>query len=209
MMVIDLDYREAYKTKVIEDIATRFSITSTEAHSIYEILESEDFFRLIAPERTDIPAEVLILKSREQGGLAAHSYKPGNLIIKANMDWARVADVAISSVGTVVDAVQGNPVGAIVKILGALLSSSSLIKIQLDENKTAIIMALQGQSQYRRYIASTEQCLRDANQILSNCGYDGMSEMKFQREIECLLNYHCIERENGGLKLIERISVPY
>ena len=103
-----------------------------------------------------------------------------------------------------------NPITMIFGILSVLFSLSSLAKFNLTENSTAIIMALQKHSINKNYTTESAQCLKEANEILSQYDYSEMDEKTFEMELSKLSKINCIKiSDNKKIELLEHIYLNY
>lgn len=209
-MTKDMKYLHEFKTKVILNLKSNLKITSFEAEQIFKILEDEDFLRIRAPEMTEKSINVLTSNrhlNKSELGLTSHKF--GNIILNTYLDWKQLAGIILSSFETVVSFDAGQPLLIIVGVISSLLSVSNITNIKIDENGTAIIMALQQHNAYKSYSIDEQECKKEANDILSSNGYERMDERKFQSEIDILLKCKCIDEQNGVLKLKEKFVAHY
>lgn len=204
-MAKNLNCYRSYKDKVKQALMLELKVSADEATYLIKHFETEDVFRIKVSDSLDKPVEHLIVNKKNAAEISSVSYKANNIVINARKDWKAVAATALSGISSF----SGSLFYLIVGVLGALLSSSPLIHFYLDEKKTAIILALQDHSSYGSYGASEEQCLQEANEILSQYGYDQLSVSAFHLAVGELIEYNCIDQSNGYLKLIEKVTVQY
>lgn len=206
----DIEALLRFKAEAVERLASCLLIENNEAEKLVQLLEVQDIIQIEAPEYTDTPAEVLMKSSQlRRDGLGMVSYKAGNLIVNTCSDWRELMGTVAGAIGlkSVIDS--RNPLLLVAGIITWLLSFSNLIEYKISENSTAIILALQQHNEYKAYAAAEQQCMREANEILSKHGYKEMDSNEFCKEIDCLCKIKCIGLSEGQVKLIERVRFSY
>ncbi len=201
----DIKRLRDYKEIVTQKLMSRLGVTHNEATLLLKCFEEEDVFRIKAPDAVDRPAEHLYVDKTHAARLKSVDRKLGNIVINAHNDWRSIAVTALAAIASF----SGTPFFVIIGVLGALLSASQLAEFHLDETNTAIILALQNHSTYGTYGADEAVCFQDTNRILLEYKYAELSFPDFQRAIDELIKYGCIEQTNGFLKLKEKITVQY
>lgn len=195
-----------FRKTVVANLMGNLSIPHKEAEQIFDCLKQEGLLRVDTICRDEVPIEHLSRKGKASGELMGESKKFGNFLINMHSDWAKFA-LEIAETGGLLSGIGNeNLIYVLLKLFLAVLSASGLAGISLNENMTAIIMALQGHSLYKAYRAEESICMRDANRILANYGYDVMTQQRFSCEVDKLIHFNCIVRLEGVLILIESVS---
>lgn len=183
----DLKELKGYKCRLRLNIMEAFHISENEAKRIIELLEQEDFLKLDAPQIDSKPATVLIedrhIIKRE---ISMASHKLGNVWINTYLDWRELAGFVFESVGAVTGMELGQPLLFWSAILAAVIAASRFMDINLDENQTAIIMALQKYKKHGYYRTNEEECFAEANKILHIYGYPEMEKSDFSEKVVVL-----------------------
>lgn len=206
----DIESLLKFKTDAINCLASDLHVTVDEATEIIRLLETEDMIRLEAPEYGEKPAASLTIdRQLQKDDLSMTSHKPGNIIINTYLDWRNLAKFIVSSVETVSGLATASPFLLAMGIFSWLLSISDLTDIEIAENGTAIVLALQQYKKHKLYAATEHQCMKDANEILSLHGYGEMNQEAFQEEITKLKNISCIDILEGKIELIEKVIFPF
>lgn len=206
----DLKELKEYKFRLQLNIMGALQISENAARHIIALLEQEDFLKLEAPEIVSRPATVLMedrhVIKRE---ISMTSRKPGNIRINTYLDWRGLAEFIFASVGTASGLELGQPLLFWSAILASVITASRLIDIHLDENQTAIIMALQKYKKHGYYRANEEECLTEANTILSMHGYPEMEKSYFSERVSELITYECVDKTGDIIKLKEKILTHF
>lgn len=200
-----------FKQKATGHLAFVLHITFDQAKKVIQLLETEDMIKLYAPMYSEKPATVLI-KNRQllERTLNMTSYKIGNIIINTYLDWKSLASAVATSVETVYSLNFDNPILVMSSIFCWLLSMSNLIGVNIEENEVAIIMALQQHKRHKIFATTEEQCMKEANDILTLHNYNVMDKYTFQEAITKLVKIECVKiGADGEIQLIEKIILPY
>lgn len=201
---------KAYKYRLQQNIMEAFQISEKEAGLMIELLEQKDFLKLDAPKIDDKPATVLTndrhVNKRE---ISLTSHKLGNIRINAYLDWRELAEFILGSVGAAAGMKLGQPLIFWSAVLESVIAASRFTDIHLDENQTAIIMALQQYKKHKYYRIGEEECFVEANKILSIHGYPEMNKSDFSEKVSELLNYGCIDKTEDIIKLKEKILTHF
>lgn len=199
-----------YKITLQKNLRQKFSLSEKEAKRMIELLEQEDVLRIEAPLVHQKPATVLIKdRTLTKSELSMTSYKLGNIIINACLDWRTIVSLICSTIGTIAGLELGHPILFWTSILGCIIDASGMLDFKLNENATAIILAIQKYNKYQSYSLSEEKCLKEANKILESYGCPVMEQREFSREISKLSKINCIVQDEGILKLEEKIFFCY
>lgn len=210
IMTKDIEFLLQFKKESTNRLASNFQITGNDASNIVQLLETNNMVRFEAPEYVDHPASLITIdKQLKRDDLGITSHKAGNIIINTYLDWKKLAAVIVASVETVSGLSTASPFLVAIGIFSWILSISTLTDVKIAENGTAIIMALQQYKKHKVYATTQEQCMKDANNILSMHGYEEMNHSVFQDELTVLKKIKCIDILNGNIKLIEKVNFPF
>ena len=145
----DLQYLKDYKACVVDNLAVNLEITREEAIKVLKILEEEDLIRIEAPDINDKPVEILTVDKRIiKSELGMTSHKAGNILVNSYLDWRVLVGIISTSIGIIGGFNPKKPLLIIVGILSSIFSASKITDISIDENGTAIIMALQNRKKH-------------------------------------------------------------
>lgn len=206
----DIAYLKDYKKQVSVNLAKQFNISEDEADKILQILETEDFIRIEAPKYQEKQVTVLTHnKSFIKDKLGMTSQKMGNIILNTYLDWSRLAKMILASISTVASFDRQSPFLICVGMLSVILSASELTDVKISENGTAIIMALQQHKKHKMYRTEVAACRDEANEILLNHGYQEMDDRTFQNELTKLIEYRCVDVQEGMAQLREMVVGHY
>lgn len=206
----DIKYLLKFKNQFTDCLSEKFQLTKKQAIEIVEILEKEDLLRFEAPKYGDQPVSTIIEDRKlAKNNLSMTSHKKGNIIVNTFLDWRKIAGVVLSSIETIMGTSHSNSFMITVGILSCLLSLSSLKEIKINENGTAIIMALQQHSKHQSFAASKQSCMKEANEILLSHRYHEMDFETFENELSVLYGIKCINIIDDKIKLIEKVILHY
>lgn len=206
----DVELLHSFRADAAKHLAEELQISFEEADQMIRFLESEDMLKFEAPEYADRPAEILT-EDRQllDCELGMTSHKAGNVILNTHLDWRTTAVTAASAIETFYGADLNNPVLLVTGIVSLLLTLSVLTDIKIEEQGTAIIMALQQYKRHQVFTALEEECRQKANEILVSHGYDEMDRSTFQKEITKLQKIRCVNLSGDRIQLIEKVIMHY
>lgn len=209
-MTIDIESLKSYKKRVTDNLSKNFGISCEAADDLLRLLETEDLLIIEAPKYQDKPATVLIPdKHILKDELSMTSHKVGNVILNTYLDWKNLASAITGAVLTSAGIDLTQPFLTTVGIISLLLAALEISAVGIAENGTAIVMALQNFKRHRLYMADEETCRGEANKILVSCGYAEMDEKKFQDEVTKLIGFHCVDEQDGVIRLKEKVITQY
>lgn len=208
-MAKDLKCLKRCRNQIISNFKDRLKISQDDAEQLYMILEAENFLKIDAPEFIERQAQILIKKKDViSSKLEMNSHKAGNITLNIHTKWKDVF-ILFASVLQSDGFDPDKPIATLAGIIASILSASELIRLEINENGTAIIMSLQKHNRHQVYRLSEEECKEEANDLLILNGYNAMTESEFQEEITRLLQFNCIDKRDDSLFLKEKVLFHY
>lgn len=196
------DYREKY----IQSICEQVEVDKNKGKEIYKYLEDELIIKMEAPDVYETSVERLFEKkymTRNELGLV--SVKPGNIYFNLQFDVAKTIQALCTIIGTGYGITEKMPVVLLAGLINGVIVTGQTLQVQITENGTAIIMALQSEILFQNFMLSETICYERANEILRNHNYPEMNEIKFQDELTKLEYINCIRIDNDNIYLKESI----